>query len=76
MRAFSYISTLLVVLSHLPTSFGAKSFSASNLYYAAGLKDDQSALLLQGLQSAGVKVLRVWLDGEPLTVLCRTKRVD
>ncbi|GJC94574.1 glycoside hydrolase family 5 protein [Colletotrichum higginsianum] len=46
------------------TCLAAKSFSASNLYYAAGLNNQQQAFLLEGLQSAGVKVLRVWLDGQ------------
>ncbi|KAH8688763.1 glycoside hydrolase superfamily [Talaromyces proteolyticus] len=46
----------------------AQSFAGSNLYYAAGLTDDESTTLLTGLQSAGVKVLRVWLDGESGTV--------
>lgn len=41
----------------------AKSFSASNLYYAAGLTSSQQDFFLGGLQDAGVKVLRVWLDG-------------
>ena len=50
-------------LAYLGTTSAAKSFSASNLYYAAGLKDAQQSTLLEGLQSAGVKVLRVWLDG-------------
>jgi mannan endo-1,4-beta-mannosidase len=48
----------------LSVTLAAKSFSASNLYYAAGLTDNQSTTLLSGLQSAGVKVLRVWLDGK------------
>ncbi|KAF5011463.1 hypothetical protein FDECE_2428 [Fusarium decemcellulare] len=64
MKLFNLISTLLLGLSSVTTSFAAKSFSASNLYYAAGLTDQQQTTLLQGLQSAGVKVLRVWLDGE------------
>ncbi|KAL2862480.1 glycoside hydrolase superfamily [Aspergillus lucknowensis] len=56
------LSSLLLGLA--ATTLAAKSFSASNLYYAAGLTDDQSTTLLQGLQDAGVKVLRVWLDGQ------------
>ncbi|PCD25076.1 hypothetical protein AU210_014188 [Fusarium oxysporum f. sp. radicis-cucumerinum] len=50
-------------LFSVATANAAKSFSASNLYYAAGLTDGQQTTLLNGLQSAGVKVLRVWLDG-------------
>jgi len=36
----------------------------SNLYYAAGLYQSDQDTLFSGLQSAGVKVLRVWLDGQ------------
>ncbi|KAF4974686.1 hypothetical protein FZEAL_8444 [Fusarium zealandicum] len=64
MKPFAFVSALLLGLSSLPASLAAKSFSASNLYYAAGLKDQQQTTLLKGLQSAGVKVLRVWLDGQ------------
>ncbi|KAH6994548.1 glycoside hydrolase superfamily [Fusarium venenatum] len=63
MRFFS-LTSLTLALSSLATTFAAKSFSASNLYYAAGLTDSQQTALLSGLQSAGVKVLRVWLDGQ------------
>ncbi|KAI0809250.1 glycoside hydrolase [Irpex lacteus] len=42
----------------------AKSFAGSNLYYAAGLSAAERTTLLNGLQSAGMKVLRVWLDGQ------------
>ncbi|KAF4996702.1 hypothetical protein FGRMN_4360 [Fusarium graminum] len=62
MKLFS-IASLTLGLSSLATTFAAKSFSASNLYYAAGLTDSQQTTLFTGLQSAGVKVLRVWLDG-------------
>ena len=61
-KLFSF-STILYGLSSLSVTQAAKSFSGSNLYYAAGLTDSQSTTLLSGLQSAGVKVLRVWLDG-------------
>jgi mannan endo-1,4-beta-mannosidase len=64
MKVFSYLTAVFCSLS--TTAFAAKSFSASNLYYAAGLTDNQQTFLLDGLKSAGVKVLRVWLDGEPL----------
>ncbi|EXF83882.1 hypothetical protein CFIO01_03905 [Colletotrichum fioriniae PJ7] len=61
------LSTVIPALFHLSlsaTCYAAKSFSASNLYYAAGLNTQQQTTLFQGLQSAGVKVLRVWLDGQ------------
>jgi mannan endo-1,4-beta-mannosidase len=67
MKTFSYLAAVLCSLSS--TAFAAKSFSASNLYYAAGLKDSQSTVLLEGLKSAGVKVLRVWLDGRSPTIV-------
>ena len=66
---FTALFTGLIGLASLGTTLAAKSFSASNLYYAAGLKDDQQNTLLQGLQGAGVKVLRVWLDGTILGIL-------
>lgn len=62
MKSFSYFTALLCSLS--ATALAAKSFSATNLYYAAGLTDQQSTFFLNGLKSAGVKVLRVWLDGQ------------
>ncbi|KAH9841925.1 glycoside hydrolase family 5 protein [Rhodofomes roseus] len=40
------------------------SFAGSSLYYAAGLYEDDRTTLLKGMQSAGLKVLRVWLDGQ------------
>jgi hypothetical protein len=60
---FLSLASMLVGLSSVTSTLAAQSFSASNLYYAAGLTDAQSTTLLGGLQSAGVKVLRVWLDG-------------
>ncbi|KAI0202966.1 beta-1,3-mannanase [Astrocystis sublimbata] len=45
-------------------ALGAASFPGSNLYYAAGLSTDQQDYLFKNLQDAGVKVLRVWLDGQ------------
>ncbi|KAL4966136.1 glycoside hydrolase superfamily [Aspergillus stella-maris] len=67
MRLLSSLS-VLSGLSLLTSALAAKSFAGSNLYYAAGLTDEQSMTLLEGLQSAGVKVLRVWLDGQQGTV--------
>jgi mannan endo-1,4-beta-mannosidase len=70
MKVFSCVTALLCGLSFLTTILAAKSFSASNLYYAAGLRDNQQTALLDGLKGAGIKVLRVWLDGEsPIGVL-------
>jgi mannan endo-1,4-beta-mannosidase len=63
MKFPSFLTLAVATVSHFSVAFAAKSFSASNLYYAAGLKADQQTFLLKGLQSAGVKVLRVWLDG-------------
>jgi mannan endo-1,4-beta-mannosidase len=58
------ISILLSLVFFIAaTTYAAKSFAASNLYYAAGLSDSQQQTLFYGLQSANVKVLRVWLDG-------------
>ncbi|KAF2450916.1 glycoside hydrolase family 5 protein [Karstenula rhodostoma CBS 690.94] len=64
MKLASFFASVLFSLASVDTALAAKSFSASNLYYAAGLKDAQQTTLLEGLQSAGVKVLRVWLDGQ------------
>jgi len=68
---FSSLFNGALALISLPLALAANSFSASNLYYAAGLTVDQQHTLLSGLQSAGVKVLRVWLDGK--FTLCNTK---
>jgi len=42
----------------------AQSFAGANLYYAAGLSSNQQDAYFQKLSDAGVKVLRVWLDGQ------------
>ncbi|KAH9947739.1 glycoside hydrolase [Amylocystis lapponica] len=57
---------LLFVLcaTTLHSVLAASSFAGSSLYYAAGLSDNEADTLLQGLQSADMKVLRVWLDGQ------------
>lgn len=61
------------MLSSIALSFtawqaqAANSFAGSNLFYAAGLYEDDRTTLLEGLQSAGMKVLRVWLDGQSET---------
>ncbi|KAI0794527.1 glycoside hydrolase family 5 protein [Fomes fomentarius] len=63
MVAFSLLSVVtLSIFGQLAAT--AKTFAGSNLYYAAGLTTDQRTTLLKGLQSAGMKVLRVWLDGQ------------
>lgn len=66
MKFLSFVASTALTLTALPGAMAAKSFSASNLYYAAGLSTDDQTTLFTGLQSAGVKVLRVWLDGEIL----------
>lgn len=63
MKLLASLTASLLGLASLTTTLAADSFVGSNLYYAAGLTDAQSTKLLAGLQSAGVKVLRVWLDG-------------
>ncbi|KAI0947704.1 hypothetical protein AcW1_009401 [Taiwanofungus camphoratus] len=55
---------LCVSLLGLKVGQGANSFAGSNLYYAAGLNDNDSTTILQGLSDARMKVLRVWLDGQ------------
>jgi mannan endo-1,4-beta-mannosidase len=51
-------------LSLLGVAFAAQSFAGSSLYYAAGLSTSEQTFLFSNLQKAGVKVLRVWLDGQ------------
>ncbi|KAH9924734.1 glycoside hydrolase [Fomitopsis serialis] len=58
-NGFLYVETYT-----LPAVRAANSFAGSNLYYAAGLYDDDRTTLLKGLQSAGMKVLRVWIGGQ------------
>lgn len=59
------ISLLFTFLSlFLPFAHAAHAFAGSNLYYAAGLTTEEQDKLFTSLQSAGVKVLRVWLDGQ------------
>ena len=59
---------LAVIAGLLPAIQAAQSFAASNLYYAAGLTASQQETFFTGLQNAGVKVLRVWLDGTPAPI--------
>lgn len=73
---FPSLKSLMLGLFSVATANAAKSFSASNLYYAAGLTDGQQTTLLNGLQSAGVKVLRVWLGGKRLSLESQRERQD
>nr|POF16594.1 mannan endo-1,4-beta-mannosidase a [Quercus suber] len=61
MKPSHIFSALLGLASQVAA---APSFAGSNLYYAAGLDGDQQTTLFQGLSDAGIKVVRVWLDGE------------
>lgn len=61
---FFNIAITAVSLGLAGVASAANSFAGSNLYYAAGLSASQRATLLGAMQSAGMKVLRVWLDGQ------------
>jgi len=61
MRFFNTLSILAGLAAY---ASAAQSFAGSNLYYAAGLTQAQQTTLFTGLKDAGVKVLRVWLDGQ------------
>ncbi|KAI0771016.1 glycoside hydrolase [Trametes elegans] len=65
MRLLPLLPVFLPLQSHFATA--ANAFAGSSLYYAAGLRQDSRTTLLNGLQSAGMKVLRVWLDGQSYT---------
>eukprot|EP01121_Diplochlamys_sp_Union-15-3_P018219 TRINITY_DN65_c0_g1_i1.p1 TRINITY_DN65_c0_g1~~TRINITY_DN65_c0_g1_i1.p1 ORF type:complete len:363 (-),score=44.05 TRINITY_DN65_c0_g1_i1:119-1207(-) len=58
------ITLLFLTLLVLLVSAAPKCWVGSSLYYAAGLYTNEQQFLFQGLQSAGIKVLRVWLDGQ------------
>lgn len=60
MKFFNTVSILAGLAAY---ASAAQSFAGSNLYYAAGLNQAQQTTLFTGLKDAGVKVLRVWLDG-------------
>jgi mannan endo-1,4-beta-mannosidase len=64
MRLFDTLITAILSLGFISLACAANSFAGSNLYYAAGLSASQRATLLSSMQSAGMKVLRVWLDGQ------------
>ncbi|EMD41441.1 glycoside hydrolase family 5 protein [Gelatoporia subvermispora B] len=57
-------ASLLLVFGVVHCVIAANSFAGSNLYYAAGLTENEQSVLLENLSSAGMKVLRVWLDGQ------------
>ncbi|KAG8733406.1 hypothetical protein FRC11_006449 [Ceratobasidium sp. 423] len=61
---FSCSTAYLISLCFAGIASAANSFAGANLYYAAGLNPSQHATLLSNMQSAGMKVLRVWLDGQ------------
>ncbi|KAI0358966.1 glycoside hydrolase [Trametes cingulata] len=67
MHLLSLLAVTLALPLHSHFVAAANSFAGSNLYYAAGLRPDTRTTLLDGLQSAGMKVLRVWLDGQSTT---------
>ncbi|KAI6810821.1 hypothetical protein KC367_g7065 [Hortaea werneckii] len=61
MRLLSFFSAVVGLLG---CTSAASLFAGSNLYYAAGLNQEQQTTLFKGLQDANVQVLRVWLDGQ------------
>ncbi|KAI7231786.1 hypothetical protein KC330_g6235 [Hortaea werneckii] len=61
MRLLSVVGALAGLLG---CTSAASLFAGSNLYYAAGLNQEQQTTLFEGLQDANVRVLRVWLDGQ------------
>ncbi|KAI5124677.1 hypothetical protein M0805_004285 [Coniferiporia weirii] len=62
--ARSVLLGALACISGITGASAANSFAGANLYYAAGLSSSERQTLLQGMEDAGMKVLRVWLDGE------------
>ena len=58
------LSLFAAFAGFLGCTSAASLFAGSNLYYAAGLNQQQQKTLFEGLQDANVRVLRVWLDGE------------
>ncbi|KAI1740598.1 beta-1,3-mannanase [Xylaria scruposa] len=56
--------TFAACLALAGSALSAASFAGSNLYYAAGLSTDQQDYLFKNLKASGIKVLRVWLDGQ------------
>ena len=66
MKFSSILPSLAIALASFAGHVSAanKAFAGSNLYYAAGLSASEQTTLFEGLKTAGVKVLRVWLDGQ------------
>lgn len=68
---FGTVSLLAAVIGAIsaPLAQAAHSFAGSNLYYAAGLSSADRTTLFKGMQSANMKVLRVWINGQSETDL-------
>ncbi|KIJ62581.1 glycoside hydrolase family 5 protein [Hydnomerulius pinastri MD-312] len=65
MKMKSFVPCITTAVALFTTfALAANSFAGSNLYYAAGLSSATRGTLLDALQGTGVKVLRVWLDGQ------------
>ncbi|KAJ7617906.1 glycoside hydrolase family 5 protein [Roridomyces roridus] len=54
---------LLLLAALIQSTWAANSFAGSNNYYAWALPDADRAALLDGMQAAGMKVLRTWVTG-------------
>ena len=59
---FSSVSTgaLLLLVALFGAASGSVSFAGSNNYYLHGLSAQDQTEYIQGLQSAGAKVVRLW----------------
>lgn len=73
MRLLSFFSAVVGLLGCTSV---ASLFAGSNLYYAAGLNQEQQTTLFKGLQDANVQVLRVWLDGEARSCFIYRRMID
>ncbi|KAJ7589457.1 glycoside hydrolase family 5 protein [Mycena floridula] len=51
------------LLSFIGTALGASSFAGANNYYIYSLPDADRHAILDGMQAAGMKVLRTWVTG-------------
>jgi len=56
------VATIMMMMVMVKADY--PSWVGSNLYYAPGLYQNDQDFLFSNLQSAGVKVLRIWLDGQ------------
>ncbi|ESK91570.1 glycoside hydrolase family 5 protein [Moniliophthora roreri MCA 2997] len=54
---------LLTILSIVHQGFTANSFAGANNYYIYSLPDADRHAILDGMQAAGMKVLRTWVTG-------------